>query len=118
MMGKKKEISVTILADSSTKTAEIQSPRKRGRPRKVVQQVQQDEESSKKMKAIDGEEISKGDKEKRLEDIKEEVEGSSLNLEKEEGKSEKDEESSNLQQQVVPRRSSRARRKSKPRKTS
>ncbi|KAI3460322.1 hypothetical protein Pfo_016985 [Paulownia fortunei] len=128
-MGKKKavkktkELSVAIAESSPT---EQQTPRKRGRPRKITEknEVIQEEKPAKKFqdsgesdsqkgKTNKGEEEEEEDKEKKLEEITEEVEGSSSKSKKEEEKSEDKE----LQKEQHPPRS-RARRKSKPRKSS
>lgn len=129
-MKKTKEVSVAITESSA---AEPQTPRKRGRPRKVVEEPQMAQEfqdlegpDSKKGKTerLEGDEEEKeeaegrGDEEKRLEEMKQEVMVGSSKSIKQEDKDEdnKQQESSSPKKQQ--QRKSRARKKGKPRKSS
>lgn len=132
-MKKTKEVSVALTESSA---AEPQTPRKRGRPRKVVEGPQMAQEfqdlegpDSKKGKTerLEGDEEEKeeaegkGDEEKRLEEMKREVmvgsSSSSKSIKQEDkGEDNKQQESSSPKKQQ--QRKSRARKKGKPRKSS
>ncbi|CAA3030353.1 Hypothetical predicted protein [Olea europaea subsp. europaea] len=103
-MGKKK-LSVAIAESSVVEEPQPQQKRKRGRPRKVVEKI---EESKTTEGAAEYEDVLEGES-KKAETIKGE--------EEEEKKEELQIEETQVSK-LPPRRSSRARRKSKPRKSS
>lgn len=102
MMNNTKEVSVAIAESSIGEEPQQQQKRKRGRPRKIVEKIEDI-----KAAAAEYEDVLEGESKKA-----ETIEG------EEEEKKEEQIEETQVSKQQPPRRSSRARRKSKPRKSS
>lgn len=113
MPKKTKELSVAIaesssIAEDTQQQQQIVTPRKRGRPRKIVEKTESEE--IKEIKKGEEEEDSESKKAKMIGEDEEEEE---KKLMKVEGAT-----SPSVAKEIQPQRKSRARRKSKPRKSS
>lgn len=124
MMGKKKkkvvkktELSIA-LAESSSTIAKAQTPRKRGRPRKIKEKSDEEEQRAEELQDFEGTDLKKAKTSDEEEDIRDKVEETVGSSEKEEMVKVEDNHRLSSKQQLAARRSSRATRKSKPRKSS
>lgn len=127
MMGKKKknkgvkktkELSIA-LAESSSTIAKAQTPRKRGRPRKIIEKSDEEEQRAEEFQDFEeGTDLKKAKASDEEEDIRDKVEETVGSSEKEEMVKVEDNHRLSSKQQLAARRSSRATRKSKPRKSS
>lgn len=124
MMGKKKkkvvkktELSIA-LAESSSTIAKAQTPRKRGRPRKIIEKSDEEEQRAEELQDFEGTDLKKAKTSDEEEDIRDKVEETVGSSEKEEMVKVEDNHRLSSKQQLAARRSSRATRKSKPRKSS
>lgn len=124
MMGKKKkkvvkktELSIA-LAESSSTIAKAQTPRKRGRPRKIIEKSDEEGQRAEEFQDFEGTVLKKAKTSDEEEDIRDKVEETVGSSEKEEMVKVEDNHRLSSKQQLAARRSSRATRKSKPRKSS